>query len=90
MEKNMEKNTEKNKKLIQLCYKNIENGIYLTGIYFNDINMLSRFGEWLAIMNETNEFIIHNYETEQTTGVDLEYDTEEPTNQDNKENLAQN
>lgn len=56
---------------IQLCYRPEGDGFYLTGFYFTDINMLYRFGEWLAVMNEKDSFLVYNYDTDQFNGVEL-------------------
>ena len=74
----------KNERVLQLCYTKLEgkDGLYLQGIYFDDLNMLNRFGEWLAVMNEIDSFYLYDMSEDHAVAVDMEplldnYDKEE-------------
>lgn len=71
----------KNERALQICYGKVEDAYYVSGIYFSDYNMLSRFGEWLSVMNGLDNFILYDVDNSHTTGV-LMSETDEPKETD--------
>ena len=80
---------------LQLNYQTLvneetnEKSYIVSSLVFSDQNMMCRFGEFLAVMNDLDHFYVYNVESDCVTGVNLLPFDDGEAEEDNKEDMVE-